>query len=172
MPSLIKELMLVEIAAVVKAANAIILIDASKLNAGDAITFRSKLRKSGAKYKMAKAAVLYRALPAELAKVAPPKGPIGLVCTGEDIAAAAKVINELVKEEKIILRGGVLEGKVLDAKAAKTLADLPTREQAAAMVIRVLNGPVVQLVRILNVKPTELVRVIKVASEAGGEAAK
>lgn len=165
MPSLIKELMLTEIAEVVKTANALILVDASKLNAGDAIAFRAKLRKVGAKLKMAKAAVLYRALPADFAKLVPAKGPIGLVCTGEDIAAAAKLINELVKEEKIALRGAVLEGKPLDGKAAKGLADLPTREQASVMLLRVLTSPLVQLVRIANVKPTELVRVLKVASE-------
>ena len=164
MPSLIKELMLAEIAEVVKTANALILVDASKLNAADAIAFRAKLRKAGAKLKMA-TAVLYRALPAELAKVAPPAGPIGLICTGEDVAAAAKLVNELAKEDKIKLRGAVLEGKCLDAKAAKSLANLPTREQASAMLLRVLSAPLVQLIRIANVKPTELVRVLKVASE-------
>lgn len=166
MPSLIKELMLAEVATVVKSANAIILVDASKLNAEDAIAFRAKLRKSGAKLKIAKAAVVYRALPADLAKVAPQSGPVGLVCTGEDIAAAAKLVNELAKEDKVKLRGAVLEGKPLDAKSAKALADLPTREQASAMVVRVLQSPLTQLVRIANVKPTELVRVLKVASEA------
>jgi large subunit ribosomal protein L10 len=165
MPSLINELMLAEVTQVAKDAQAIILIDASKLNAEDAIAFRTKLRASGAKLKVAKAAVIYRVLPAELAKVAPPSGSVGMVCTGEDIAAAAKVINELAKEEKIKLKGGVMEGKALDAKAAKSLADLPTREQANVMLVRVLTSPLVQLVRIANVKPTELVRVLKVKSE-------
>lgn len=165
MPNLIKELMLNEVAAVVKSAHAIILVDASKLNAEDVIAFRTKLRATGAKLKVAKAAMVYRSLPAELAKVAPQSGPVGLVCTGEDIASAAKLVNELVKEEKLALKGAMLEGKALDAKSAKTLADLPTREQAAAMVVRVLNAPLVQLVRIANVKPTELVRVLKVAGE-------
>jgi large subunit ribosomal protein L10 len=165
MPSLINELMLAEVTQVAKGAQAIILIDASKLNAEDAIAFRTKLRVSGAKLKVAKAAVIYRVLPAELAKVAPPSGSVGMVCTGEDIAAAAKVVNELAKEEKIKLKGGIMEGKALDAKAAKSLADLPTREQANVMLVRVLTSPLVQLVRIANVKPTELVRVLKVKSE-------
>jgi large subunit ribosomal protein L10 len=169
MPSLINELMLAEVTEVAKGAQAIILIDASKLNAADAIAFRAKLRKSGAKLKVAKSGVIYRVLPAEVAKVAPPSGPIGMVCTGEDIAAAAKVINELVKEEKVKLKGGVMEGKALDAKAAKSLADLPTREQANAMVVRVLQSPLTQLVRIANVKPTELVRVLKVKSDEGSK---
>ncbi len=169
MPSLINELMLAEVTEVAKTAQAIILIDASKLNALDAIAFRGKLRAAGAKLKVAKAAVIYRVLPAELAKIAPPSGPVGMVCTGEDIAAAAKVINELVKEEKIKLKGGVMEGKALDAKAAKALADLPTREQANVLLVRILQAPLVQLVRIANAKPTELVRVLKVKSDEGAK---
>ncbi len=167
MPSLINELMTAEVTEVAKKAVAIILIDASKLNAEDVIAFRTKLRAVNAKLKVAKAAVVYRVLPAELSKIAPPSGPVGMVCTGEDIAAAAKVINELVKEEKVTLKGGIMEGKALDAKAAKALADLPTREQANVLVVRVLQSPLVQLVRIANVKPIELVRVLKVKSDEG-----
>ncbi len=169
MPSLINELMLAEVTEVAKKANAIILIDASKLNAEDSIAFRAKLRVSGAKLKVAKAAVIYRVLPAELAKLAPPSGSVGMVCTGEDIAAAAKLINDLVKEDKIKLKGGVMEGKALDVKSAKALANLPTREQAGVMLLRVLNAPIVQLVRIANVKPTELVRVLKVKADEGAQ---
>ncbi len=167
MPSLINELMLAEVTEVAKNANAIILIDASRLNAGDALAFRAKLRVSGAKLKMAKAAVIYRVLPPELAKLPTASGAVGMVCTGEDIAAAAKLINDLVKEDKIKLKGGVMEGKALDANAAKALANLPTREQISATLLRVLKAPVVQLVRIANVKPTELVRVLKVKADEG-----
>jgi large subunit ribosomal protein L10 len=167
MPSLINELMLAEVAEVAKHAQAIILIDASKLNALDAIAFRTKLRAVGAKLKVAKAAVIYRVLPAELAKVAPASGPIGMVCTGEDIAASAKLINELAKEDKIKLKGGVMEGRALDAKSAKALADLPTRDQANVMLVRVLQSQLVQVVRVANVKLIELVRVLKVKSDEG-----
>jgi large subunit ribosomal protein L10 len=169
MPNLINELMLAEVSEVAKSAAAIILVDASKLNAEDAIALRTKLRATGAKLKVAKAAIIYRALPAELAKAATPSGAVGMVCTGEDIAASAKILNELAKDDKIKLKGALMEGKALDAKAAKALADLPTREQANAMVVRVLNSPLVQLVRIANVKPTELVRVLKVKSDEGAK---
>lgn len=167
MPNLINELMLAEVAEVAKTAVAIVLVDSAKLNAEDTIAFRAKLRGVGAKLKVAKAAVIYRVLPAELAKLVPPSGPVGMVCCGEDIAAAAKLINELVKEEKLVLKAAVMEGKALDAKAAKALADLPTREQANVLLIRTLNAPLVQLVRILNAKPTELARLLKVKSEEG-----
>lgn len=169
MPSLINELMLAEVAEVAKGASAIILVDASKLNALDAIAFRTKLRGVSAKLKVAKAGIIFRVLPADVAKVATASGPVGMVICGEDIAAAAKLVNELAKEEKVALKGGLMEGRALDAKAAKSLADLPTKDQAKAMLVRVLNSPLVQLVRIANVKPTELVRVLKVKSDEGAK---
>jgi large subunit ribosomal protein L10 len=162
---MINELMLGELTAHVEKASCLVLIDSSKLNSEDAIKFRTNLRKVGAKLKVTKASILYRILPAGADKIVPQRGPVGVIRTGEDIASAAKLVNELAKEEKIALKGGFLESKVLSSKDAAKLADLPTREQAAALVIRTLNAPLVQLVRIANTKPTELVRVLKVASE-------
>lgn len=169
MPSLINELMLAEMKLVVDAATALILVDSSKLNAEDALKFRSDLRKAGGRLKVAKSGIINRLLPAEAAKLNP-RGPVGLVCIAGDIAAVAKVVNALVKEEKIILKGGVLEGRALDAKQATKLADLPTREQAAVLLVRTLNAPLVQLVRIVNAKPTELLRVLKVKADEGQKA--
>jgi large subunit ribosomal protein L10 len=165
MPSLINELMIGEVGTSLAGAVCLILVDASKLKSGETLKFRKDLRGVGARLRVAKSSILYRTLPAELAQVVPPKGPIGVVVCAGDISAAAKLVNELVKEEKLAVRGGLLEGRALDAKSAAKLADMPTREQANAMVVRVLNAPLVQLVRIANVKPTELVRIIKVKSE-------
>ncbi|MCS6970168.1 MAG: 50S ribosomal protein L10 [Planctomycetota bacterium] len=165
MPSLINELMLAEVSAAVQRASAVVVVDASRLNAADAIAFRAKLRGVGARLLCAKASIIYRALPADFARVAPCRGPAGLVCCGDDIAATAKLINELAKEEKIALKGAVMEGRALDAARAKALADLPTREQARAQLVRALQAPLAQLVRIVHAKPSELVRVLKVASE-------
>jgi large subunit ribosomal protein L10 len=165
MPALIKQLMLDEVKKAVAKSLALILVDSSKLKAGDAISFRSKLRKAGAGLKVTKASLLYRCLPEGADKTIPAKGSVGVVVVTGDIAASAKLVNELVKEEKLVLKGAILEGKAIDAKGAVKLADLPTRDQANAMLVRVLNSPLVQLVRIANVKPTELVRVLKVASD-------
>lgn len=165
MPSLINELMLGEVKAHVSGATCLVLVDTSKLNSEDAIKFRTGLRKIGARLKVAKSSILYRVLPAGADKTVPRKGPVGVIAAGPDISATAKLINDLVKEDKIALKGGVIEGTVLNAKDAATLADMPTREQASAMVLRTLQAPLAQLVRILNTKPTELIRILKVKSE-------
>lgn len=165
MPSFINELMLKEVKAFTDGANALILVDSSKLKADETLKFRSDLRKLGAKFKIAKCSLVRRALPEGFDQAVALRGTVGVIKTTGDIASAAKLVNELVKEEKVVIKGGLLEGKPLDAKSAARLADLPTREQASAMVVRVLNSPLVQLVRILNAKPTELARVLKVKSE-------
>ncbi len=165
MPSFINTLMLGEIKKVVEKANSLILIDASKLKSADALALRTALRKLGGKLKVAKASVLYRVLPEGTNKVIPARGPIGVITTGEDVATVAKLVNDLVKEEKITLKGAILEGRAINAKQAVGLVDLPTRAQASAMVVRTLQAPLAQLVRMVSAKPQELLRIIKVKSE-------
>ena len=165
MPSFVNELMLGELQRHTAGALALILVDASRLKSDETLKFRKDLRGVGAELQVAKSSVLFRTLPAEASKVVPAKGPIAVIAVRSDIAATAKLVNELAKEEKVALKGALLEGKPLDAKSAAKLSELPTREQANVLLIRTLNAPLVQLVRIANAKPTELVRVLKVASE-------
>ena len=165
MPSIINELMLAELNRPLAGATALILVDASRLKSDETLAFRKDLRKVGAELQVAKSSILFRALAPDVAKALPTRGPVGVIASGSDIAAAAKLVNALVKEEKLAVKGAVLEGRPLDAKSAAKLADLPTREQANVLLVRTLTAPLVQLVRIANAKPTELVRVLKVKSE-------
>ena len=158
MPSLINELMLKEFRSFAKGVETLILVDASKLKSGESIKLRADLRKIGAKLKISKGSLVQRSLPEGASKSISFKGPMGVISPGSDVAAAAKLLGDLIKEEKLALKGGLLEGRALDAKQAATLASLPTREQANVMLIRTLQATLVQVVRVL-----------KVASEPEGE---
>lgn len=155
MPSILNELLAAEVKTFTEGALSLILIDSSKLKAQDTIKFRADLRKAGASYRISKAALVQRAMPEGTAKIISFSGPVGVIKPSSDIAAAAKVVNALVKEEKLAIKGGLLDGKTLDSKAAAKLADLPTREQAHVMLIRTLSANFVQLVRIVKVKSEE-----------------
>jgi large subunit ribosomal protein L10 len=155
MPSHLNTLMNNEVQAFTEGSSSLILIDSSKLKADETLKFRADLRKVGAKYKVAKSALVQRALPAGADTVIPFRGTVGMIKPAADIAAAAKLINELVKEEKVSIKGGVLEGKVMDAKSAAKLSDMPTREQANVLVIRTLAATLVRLVRIVKAKSEE-----------------
>ncbi len=63
-------------------------------------------------------------------------GPTALAFVGEkadgsagDAAAVAKALKEYAKtNDALVLKGGVLDGKMLDVEEIKALADLPSRE--------------------------------------------
>jgi large subunit ribosomal protein L10 len=171
MPSAINELMLDELREALSKSPTLMLVDASKLKSDESLKFRKELRQVGARLKVAKSTVLQRVLPAGSDKVMKFRGPIGVVALGGDVAAGAKLVNDLAKEEKISVRGGVVEGKPLDAAQAAKLVDLPSREQISATLVRTLQAPLAQLVRMVNAKPQELVRLLKVKSEEASPAA-
>ena len=63
------------------------------------------------------------------------------------------------------MKVGVLDGKLLDAKGIKALADLPSREVLLAQLLGVLQAPASKLVRTLNEPAAGLARVLKAKSE-------
>jgi large subunit ribosomal protein L10 len=162
MPSLINELALAEIQGLVDGATAVMVLDPAGLKAAESLALRRSLVKVGAKIKVAKANHVRRLFPDGLAEILDVKGSLAIV-VGEDIAAAAKIVNDLVKADKVAVRGGLVEGKALGPAQAAKLADLPSREQLYGMLANVLAAPLTGLVRVLNEVPAGFVRVLEAA---------
>jgi len=94
-------------------------------------------------------------------------GQTAVVCGGQDVCAAAKVMKNFTAEfEKPVLKAGVLDGRLLDATGIKVLADLPSKDVLRATLLGVLNAPASKLVRLLNEPAASLARVLKAKSEA------
>lgn len=94
-------------------------------------------------------------------------GQTAVVCGGQDVCAAAKVMKNFAAEfEKPALKAGVLDGRLLDASGIKILADLPSKDVLRATLLGVLNAPASNLVRLLNEPAASLARVLKAKSEA------
>lgn len=69
-------------------------------------------------------------------------GPNALAFSKDDIIAPAKIIAEFAKKnEKLEIKGGVIEGKVVGADQIKELASLPSREGLLSMLLSVLQAP-------------------------------
>ena len=63
----------------------------------------------------------------------------------------AKVLADFAKaHKKLELKGGILEGQVIDDKMVKSLAQLPSREALLAQVAGVLQAPMRGLVTVLS----------------------
>lgn len=91
--------------------------------------------------------------------------------TGEaDVCGAAKVIKNFTKEFKHpAVKGGLLDGEVLDEAQVSALADLPPREVLLGILLGVINQPGTMLARVLNEPGTSLARVVKAKYEGEGE---
>jgi large subunit ribosomal protein L10 len=78
------------------------------------------------------------------------KGPSAVAFAFEDAPAVAKVIFEANKEnDKILLKGGVLDGKDLSAAEVAALAKLPSRDQMLGTLLATFNAPVSAFARVL-----------------------
>ena len=69
----------------------------------------------------------------------------------EDETAAARVMAKFAKKHKaLVLKGGVVEGKVVDVNTINELSALPNREGMLSMLLSVLNAPVSSFARAVN----------------------
>ena len=73
------------------------------------------------------------------------------IAFGEDATAASRVMAKFAKKHKaLVLKGGVVEGKVVDLKTINELSLLPNREGMLSMLLSVLQAPVSQFARAVN----------------------
>ena len=89
------------------------------------------------------------------------KGPILLAFAKEDPGAAARVIKNFAKEhnalQAVSLSAG---GQLLPASDLATLAELPTLDQARAMLLGVMMAPMTKLARTLAEPSAMLARTL------------
>lgn len=70
---------------------------------------------------------------------------------GSDETAAARVMAKFAKKHKaLVLKGGIVEGKVVDEATIKELSALPNREGMLSMLLSVLNAPVSSFARVVK----------------------
>lgn len=124
---------------------------------------RRALKQAGGEYKVAKNAFARRALKdtayARLHDFL--EGPTGLVFGYADPVAVTKVLVRFAEENnKLAIKAGVLDEKLLEAGAVADLAKLPSREVLWAMLLRVMQAPAVQLLRTMQEPGARAVRVI------------
>jgi large subunit ribosomal protein L10 len=87
------------------------------------------------------------------------KGPILLAFAKDDPGAAARVIKDFAKEHEALQAVSLSAGgQLMPASDLKKLADLPTLDQARAMLLGVFVAPMSTLVRTLAEPPAMLAR--------------
>ena len=95
-------------------------------------------------------------------------GPTGMAYTRHDPVSVAKALQAFVRNNPALtIKVGVVEGKVLEPAALRSLADLPSKEAMRAQLVGALQGPMSKLVSLLTAVQGELVRVFEARSKQG-----
>jgi len=90
----------------------------------------------------------------------------------EDPGAAARLFKDFAKEnDKFEVKALSVGGKLLEAGQLDVLAKLPTHEQALAMLMSVMQAPVVKLVRTMNEFPSSITRAVAAVRDQKQDAA-
>ncbi|MCC6167918.1 MAG: 50S ribosomal protein L10 [Caldilineaceae bacterium] len=160
----------------IQGSSALVFTNFRGLSVPQLASLRAKLGENSTRYVVVKNSILGIALE-ESGLPAPDQllaGPNAVAFIGEDIGRGVKGLLDWIKAEKVgEVSGAMLGASVLDAKGAEALADLPTKEQALAMVLGAINAPASSLARMLTAPGASLVRVINahVEKQQGAEAA-
>ncbi|MDH5547147.1 MAG: 50S ribosomal protein L10 [Gammaproteobacteria bacterium] len=96
-------------------------------------------------------------------------GPLILAFSQEDPGSAARVIEKFSKEnDKLVVKLVSIGGKLLGPQDLRTVASLPTRDEAIAQLMSVIQAPIAKLARTLNEVPGKLVRTLAAVKDAKG----
>lgn len=88
-------------------------------------------------------------------------GPNLVVFSYQDPVSPAKVIAKFKKDnEKLKIKGAIVDGKFLDPNGIEEYSKLPSREEILAKLLCLLNTPATQLLRVMKASAEQVVRVI------------
>ncbi|MGO1580666.1 MAG: 50S ribosomal protein L10 [Peptoniphilaceae bacterium] len=142
-----------EIKEKIEAAQSIVLVNYRGLSVAEVTELRSNYREANVEYKVYKNTMMRRAFEqlgydgiSEFLK-----GPSAAAFSMEDPASAAKVTAEFAKDhEKLEIKSGLVDGKILSVEEIDSLAKLPSKEVLIAQVLGGLNSPIQGLANVLN----------------------
>lgn len=78
-------------------------------------------------------------------------GPSAIAISYDDVVASAKITNEFAKtNDKLQIKAGFAEGKMLDVNAVKALAEIPSREILLGQLAGVLQANIKNLAYMLS----------------------
>lgn len=175
MPTEAKEAAVVDLVDRMSRSTIAIATDFSGLSVNDVTELRKQLRAVGVEYKVVKNRIA--AIAAAQSGVEAFKeileGATGVVFGYDDVVAAAKAVDEYVKQTRVELkiRKGVMDGAVISPAQVLALAALPPKDQLVAKLLGQMNAPIAGLLHVLNGTVSGLAVVLQRRAEQLGAAA-
>ena len=157
-----------QVCAIVAQAKAIVVAEYRGLNVESITRLRRQARGQGVQLRVLKNTLARRAV------TGTPFGGLSdhlvgplVYGMGPDPVAVAKVLSSFAKDnDKLVVKAGAMADFVMDSKAVKALATMPSREQLLAKLMATMQAPAAQFVRTLNEVPARLVRTLAAVRDA------
>jgi large subunit ribosomal protein L10 len=155
-------------------AQLVVLTEYSGLDVPTMVALRRSMREADASYRVLKNTLAKLATAETDFEALHPQfsGPIGVVVSKEDPAAAAKALVDFQKDnEQLVIKGGMLTGKVLDDVALQALSKLPSKDVMRATLLSTMNGVARNMVCVLAAGPRDFLNVLTARKDAISDAA-
>ena len=146
-----KEAVINEVTELAAKAQTLVMAEYRGITVADMTELRSKARSQGVSLSVLKNTLARRAVSGSSFESVSDQmtGPL-IYGFSEDAVAAAKVVADFAKtNDKLVIRGGVYAGKVLDVNGVKELANIPTKEVLLSQLCGLLMSPVSRTARVL-----------------------
>ncbi|KIE53522.1 MAG: hypothetical protein MB55_02040 [marine actinobacterium MedAcidi-G3] len=151
-------------------AEAVLITEYRGLDVGQMADLRGALREAETVYKIYKNTLVRRALdegtPEGLVDML--VGPTALAFVEKDPGAAAKALKQFsAANEALIIKGGLLNGDLLDEAQVRELADLPSRDELLSSIAGGLAAPLQQIASMMNNLLSEMANLLQALADKG-----
>ncbi len=147
--------------------NAVVVVKNGGLSVAEMSELRGELREAGASMKVVKNRLAKIAISGKAAQEISGlfEGPTAIAFSEDPVAAAKAVHAYAKKNEKLEILGGAMGEEMLDEKAVKALASMPSREDILASIVQAIMSPASEIVGAVTAPAAELAGILKTLEE-------
>jgi large subunit ribosomal protein L10 len=150
-------------------AQSLIIADFRGLTVESDNKLRREFRALGCEYQVVKNTLLGKAVKGTAMEVLDSllAGPTAIAYSTEDPSAPAKVATKMAKtESKFVIKGGYIDGKLLDKTGVEALSTLPGKDEARATFLATLLAVPQNFLRLLSAAPQNFVHLLAAREDA------
>lgn len=164
-----KQAIVGEVSEVAKGALSCALAEYRGLTAGEMNTLRDQARSSGVYLRVVRNTLARRAVEGTEFECLQEAfvGPLVLAFSQEEPGAAARLFWDFAKKhDQIVVKQLAIGGKALGPEHLESMAKLPTRDEAIATLMSVMQAPITQFVRTVREPHAKFVRTMAAVRDA------
>jgi large subunit ribosomal protein L10 len=147
----------------------VVITHQSGLTVAEVTGLRRRMRDAGAGFKVTKNRLARLALKGTQFEGLSPMftGPTAIAFSRDPVAAAKVAVEFANSNEKLVIVGGALGTKPLDADGVKALATLPSLDELRAKLLGMLQTPASRIASVLQAPGGQLARVLAARAKQG-----